>query len=380
MTSDESFEQFVGKGSLHQKPWRRNETEPEITDINAPGHPARYIADDGLIAAVNTAMLLNKPLLVTGNPGTGKSDLAERIAWELQIGPVLRFEAQSLSEASDLFYRFDLVRQMAESRLLADKFTMERYSVSEIDQTVPTPSPVHYSDPCDYIEIGPLGKAIIKAKTSIATPIELDNEHFRHLKLKCGPTGIQHSPKSVVLIDEIDKASRDFPNDLLNGIDRMEFRIRELNNLLINLPDKTGGLYTIVIITSNLERDLPAPFLRRCAFYHIPDPDKQRMAEIVKARVFPERNDLNGQSLPPFYQQLLDFFFEFRSTNHGSHVYEPGTTELIEVMRALKGFHADETVSLKSNYPYLLNAISAFVKHRSDMERLHSELQKYAEA
>ena len=370
MTSTIQAQAFIGKGNLHQGPWRRNETDPEITDLNAPGHPARYLADDGLIAAVNTAMLLNKPLLVTGNPGTGKSDLAERIAWELEIGPVLRFEAQSLSEASDLFYRFDLVGRMAESRLRADETHIERHSALSVDPSVPTPVPVTRTNPCDFIELGPLGKAILKAKASLPELLP-DNGHYRHLIDKCCPNGSPVQPRSAVLIDEIDKASRDFPNDLLNGIDRMEFRIRELDNLLVKLPDKTNEPFTIVIITSNLERDLPAPFLRRCAFYHIPDPNRERMAQIVKARVFPERN---GPNLPNFYQELLDFFYEFRETHQGSHVYEPGTTELIEVSRALKGFNVDETASLRSNANAVLRAISAFVKHREDMDRLRQEL------
>lgn len=176
------------------------------------------------------------------------------------------------------------------------------------------------------------------------------------------------------MIDEIDKASRDFPNDLLNGIDRLQFRIRELDNLLIKLPEQFHDIHPIVIITSNLERDLPAPFLRRCAFYHIPDPDKKRMAEIVQARVFPERNGDTG--LPPFYQELLDFFYQFRETHQGSHVYEPGTTELIEVSKTLKAFRIDETAPLKSNTHHVLKAISAFVKHREDMDRLKAALQE----
>lgn len=183
MISEEASLTFIGKGSLHAGPWHRNENEAPVTDLNFPGHPARYISDDGLIAAVNTALMLKKPLLVTGNPGTGKTDLAERIAWEFKIGPVLRFEAQSLSEAADLFYRFDLVGRMAESRLLTDKSVIERSAVTSVDPSVPTPVPVHFSDPCDFIELGPLGKAIIKANISQHGLTKVDeNEHYRHLK------------------------------------------------------------------------------------------------------------------------------------------------------------------------------------------------------
>src|SRR5262245_46994612 len=107
---------FVGRGtSADFNPprtfpaWQRRAFGKPGPTETEPGHPAGYIAGEDLVAAVNTAILLNKPLLLTGNPGTGKSDVAQRIAWELGISPVLRFEAQSLSEANDLFYRFDLV-------------------------------------------------------------------------------------------------------------------------------------------------------------------------------------------------------------------------------------------------------------------------------
>ncbi|MGZ4995919.1 MAG: AAA family ATPase, partial [Methylobacter sp.] len=273
MTIESHKQIFIGKGAIHDEPWHRSETEPPVTDPYAYSHPQHYIADDGLIAAVNTALLLNKPLLVTGNPGTGKSDLAERIAWEFQLGPVLRFEAQSLSEANDLFYRFDLVGRLAESRLQADRLNSaianNRDSTSE-DKT----------HPLNFVEFGPFGKAILRAGQRQTD----DQPLLQQLRQRAFPNGEarQEAQASVVLIDEIDKAGRDFPNDLLNGIERMEFKIRELDNLPIRVHNKLQGLHPIVIITSNLERDLPQPFLRRCAFYHIDDPSPERLAEIVR--------------------------------------------------------------------------------------------------
>lgn len=370
---------FVGRGLIHEQPWFPSDTEPPTSDLNTPGHPAHYIADDGLVAAVNTAMLLNKPLLVTGNPGTGKSDLAERIAWELQIGPVLRFEAQSLSEASDLFYRFDLVGRMSESRLEADRLSIAR-SLNRAD--VPIEPDSVLDDPSHalhFIEMGPLGQAILRAMPDDAGMQESQRELYQALKRRhcMDGTVIPKQTKSVVLIDEIDKASRDFPNDLLNGIQRMEFRIRELDNLLVKAPDPVGTPHAIVIITSNLERDLPGPFLRRCAFYHIPDPDIERMAEIVRARVFPDRNDLTGRSLPALYRDLLEFFFKFREKHQGHHAYEPGTTELLEVSRTLQSFRVDENSTLKQNTALVSKTLSAFAKHREDFQRLQHYLNSY---
>ncbi len=270
--------------------------------------------------------------------------------------------------------------RLAESRLQADKFALahqhQTSPTAESALPIPIPPHVHRTDPCHFVELGPLGKAILRAKASLDDTFESLNGQYLQLKQKCFPSGLELQRRSVVLIDEIDKASRDFPNDLLNGIDRMEFRIREMDNLLIKLPKKAGLGYAIVIITSNLERDLPAPFLRRCAFYHIPDPDEQRMAEIIKARVFADGKGLANGDLPRFYRKLLDFFFDFRTLHQGQHVYEPGTTELIEVSRALKGFHVDADTSLKTNIEQVKSAISALVKHRDDLTLLSNHLDK----
>lgn len=360
---------FIGQGHLHDPPWHYSETEPPITDGEshryADRHPKHYLADEGLVAAVNTALLLDKPLLVTGNPGTGKSDLAERIAWEFELGPVLRFEAQSLSEAGELFYRFDLVGRLAESRLQADRLSVgaESHEVA-LDKT----------DPMRFVEFGPLGKAILRAGSGDGQQAPL-----QQLRRRAFPAGAAEQPqRSVVLIDEIDKAGRDFPNDLLNGIERLEFRIRELDNLPIRAPDKTQGLRPIVIITSNQERDLPAPFLRRCAFYHIPDPSPERLAEIVRVRVFPERDKQDG--LPPFYQELLQFFSGFLDQHQDRHVYPPGTTEMIEAARALHRSGADENAGVDTQRDLVRRTFGAIAKHREDWERLETALQAWQQA
>jgi hypothetical protein len=122
-------------------PWYRAEGDV-VSDEKAPNHPAGYIAQHEFVDAVNTALILHKPLLLTGKPGTGKSELAERIAWEFNLGPVLRFEAQSLSEANDLFYRFDLVGQMGAAQLA----TVGRLQAPD-------------TAPERFISFGPLGRA-----------------------------------------------------------------------------------------------------------------------------------------------------------------------------------------------------------------------------
>ncbi|HNH34867.1 MAG TPA: MoxR family ATPase [Rhodocyclaceae bacterium] len=236
-------------------PWRPGEGRPAVEDETAREHPAGYRAGSDLVDAVNTALILGKPLLVTGNPGTGKTQLAERVAWEFNLGPVLRFEAQSLSEANDLFYRFDLVGHVAASHTARPAAAGDPPS----------------ADARQFIDFGVLGKAILRTDPGNPNHADLFGLAFPE------PTVARNASPSVVLIDEIDKASRDFPNDLLNGIERLEFSLKELRNRPVRVADDPG-MKPIVVVTSNSERELPAPFLRRCVYCHIPDPGRMILA------------------------------------------------------------------------------------------------------
>ncbi|HCZ13295.1 MAG TPA: MoxR family ATPase [Accumulibacter sp.] len=365
-----------------RRPWFNSKGQ-EILDEQAPGHPAGYQADAGLVEAVNTALILAKPLLLTGRPGTGKSELAERVAWELGIGPVLRFEAQSLSEAQELFYRFDLVGQMADAQL------------APAQQRSPLPAE-------HFLTFGPIGKAILYANpgpygdliewdrrcdaVGFAGPVGSDAEHERlpspaHATASTAATGgsvaARAARRSVVLIDEIDKAARDVPNDLLNGIERMEFRIRDLRNRLIAAPDDPR-FRPVVVISSNSERDLPEPFLRRCVFYHIPDPTQDKLREILRARVAgltPPGSESPPDAaayppLSPFYEALLSFFIAFRDDPAAHTAYTPGTSELLDWARVLQHLGASPQHDLEGNKALLLRTLSAVVKHGDDVKTL----------
>lgn len=355
-------------------PWHRGESDI-VAEETAQNHPAGYITDPELVEAVNTALILRKPLLLTGKPGTGKSELAERIAWEFNLGHVLRFEAQSLSEANDLFYRFDLVGQMAAAQLITANRIQARFS---LDGRAPDAALEADIKPERFITFGPLGKAILRSAPKLYQdlfPIAFSNTAIESLP--------EVSP-SVVLIDEIDKASRDFPNDLLNGIARLEFRVRELKDRTFKAPYEEH-LRPIVIITSNSERDLPGPFLRRCIYFHIPDPDTDRLRDIVRARVFPEfldsaagRQHVIPGSLPAVYEELLKFFMEYRASEENVHAYEPGTTELLDWAQALRRSQIDESKGIKDNYDAVRRTASAVAKQRHDRERLLGALQKLA--
>lgn len=361
--------EFCGHGSPSELDvaarWFRTEKE-WVDDAKHPDHPAGYLADPGVVDAVNTALVLGKPLLLTGRPGTGKSELAERVAWELGLGAVLRFEAQSLTEAQDIFYSFDLVSQMADAQLAAR----------------PTLDGVRAARPArEFITFGPLGRAILRATPGVnADLLQVDRDaqgeappHTAMLDYQA-PVASEAPPtpqRSLVLIDEIDKAARDVPNDLLNGIQRLEFRIRELQHRLVSAP-KEPGLRPVVLITSNAERDLPEPFLRRCVYVHIEDPDENKLREIVRLRVFPERPP---GPLATFYEGLLNFYVEHRDGG-GRLAYQPGTSELLDWARALQRQGADESADLAGNAGLLQRTLAAVAKHREDVQAVAERLRQ----
>ena len=314
-------------------PWRRDESDDGSHEEKIRDHPRGYICSSDLADAVNTALLLGKPLLLTGRPGTGKSQLADRVAWEFGLSPVLRFEAQSISEAQDLFYRFDLVGRLAAVQLLQAHRTQSSGRLANVSD-----SDEISTNPEKFLSFGPLGQAIL-----LANPAAYEDLLPVGLPGFSRDAGIPEPRPSIVLIDEIDKASRDFPNDLLNGIDRMELRLRELNDRVIRLGSGNDARRPIVIITSNSERELPEPFLRRCAYFHIEEPDADALAKIIRNRVFPELGPPSGDDssepvavLPPLYGQLLDFFIHYRERHAAELSYRPGTSELIDWATAIR--------------------------------------------
>ena len=217
-------------------------------DLAALQDPEFYLAGPDLRAAVTTALLLGMPLLLTGEPDSGKSRLAASLARELGLEPVLEFVVKSDTQARDLLYRYDAVA---------------RFHAGQAEGRP--------ADPRRFMTFTAIGRALLYAKPPA---FAADTLH-----LPARPLNHPGRPqRSVVLIDEIDKAPRDVPNDLLTEIEQMCFTLPELAgegepipSVALTTPEERANR-PIVIITSNSERALPEAFLRRCVYHHLEFP------------------------------------------------------------------------------------------------------------
>lgn len=253
-----------------------------------------YIASEELSRIVNVAILLGRPLLIKGEPGTGKTLLAKSIAKGLGMD-LLTWHVKSTTKAKDGLYVYDTVQRLYDSRF-DDK------NVGDIEQ---------------YIELGPLGQSFASDK------------------------------RVVLLIDEVDKADVEFPNDLLHELDAMSFRIAETGKTVsaVHRP--------VVIITSNSEKELPDAFLRRTVFHYIAFPDRELMAEIAKVHF----DDLPTRLL----ESALDAFYALRSVDGVRK--RPSTSELVDWISALLA-HGIDPESLQREIPFL----GVLLKREKDVE------------
>ncbi len=268
---------------------------PERSFSKGAFSPENYVLDKGLHAAVQVALTLGQPLLLTGEPGTGKTLLAYRIAHDLAkedahfLPEPLVFHTKTTSKATDMLYTYDALRHFHDANL---------------SKTQGKEAP----DTSHYIQLQALGKAIAMTdEQALATGQFISQQEAR---------------SSVVLIDEIDKAPRDFPNDILHEIEHYNFQIKEANNLLIQ---KGEAQRIVVVLTSNSEKHLPEAFLRRCVFYHIPFPSKKSLIQIVKSQLGEQSAYSDGE--------LLDHFLLLRSLMKKK---KPATAELLAWLRILE--------------------------------------------
>ncbi len=298
-----------------------------VLDRAVQTNPENYDTDPFLADAVNTALLINQPLLLTGDPGTGKTQLAYRVAWELNYDPPLKFETKSNTKSQDLFYYYHSLARFHDAQFKRDK------------------------GDASYITYNALGLAILRGNP---------HERYRHL-LPQGLT-LGEPRRSVVLIDEIDKAPRDFPNDILNEIENMYFRIPELDNAEVRADP---AFTPVVIITSNSEKDLPDTFMRRCVFYHIEFPTEERMRRIVENRLRDIPKEYDPDRIRSFLNDAVDLFFEIRDPRHGIRKM-PATAELLAWLLALNNVspHANP---LRDDPDNALRTVGTLMKNKDDL-------------
>ena len=291
------------------------EVDPETDQFIYP-----YLPDPGLVESVNLAIYLERPLLLKGEPGCGKTRLAKAIAYELTL-PFESWYIKSTSRAKEGLYTYDSVGRLRDAQLAAAK------------QSFNESSPDIFNDPNTYIRWGPLGRAF------------------------------QNSMPTVLLIDEIDKADIDFPNDLLLELDERQFVVEESGaKIRAKVPP-------IVIITSNDEKDLPDAFLRRCLFHYIKFPKEEQLQRIVRSR-FREASELIVKEAVAKFLKLR----EDMKNETGRSGKNVSTSELIDWFAALEQYPEDETLSrLEGEIPF----IGVLLKHWDDHIRYLRQVKRH---
>ncbi len=261
-----------------------------------------YVAADELMNSVNIAMALQKPLLIKGEPGTGKTMLAEAIAEALDMDLYI-WSIKSTTKAQEGLYVYDTVQRLYDSQF-------GEGDVNDIAQ---------------YIKLGKLGEAFTSEK------------------------------QCVLLIDEIDKADLEFPNDLLWELDKMEFYINETKETV------TAKTRPIVIITSNAEKELPDAFLRRCIFHYIEFPDKEKMEQIVRVHY----GDIDAKLV----EMSMEAFYDIRKMDEIQK--KPSTSELLDWLQALM-ISGIDVARIKDEIPFA----GVLLKKNEDIDIMYEIKEK----
>lgn len=326
-----------------------------------------YIADESALKkAILLALSLAKPLLITGEPGIGKTQLAYWAAQYLsklqlesffQFAPTpFTFITKSKSESNDLFYNYDAISHFQ------DKDGKRNIS--------------------DFISLSAMGLAICQTHG-----VDVQWKHNNHALagIKNLSTVKAYPMSSVVLVDEIDKAPRDFTNDLLDEIENSHFSIKELNTTINRNADRKARILTI--LTSNSETNLPEPFLRRCLFFHIEFPSDAELLHIIYNRISPFLDELmlsyNQVDLEKTYRGVINMFKHIR-TEVGNK--PPSISELLDWVKIL---HLENLVSQidedfsyasisklsEDNKKLFKLSLLALLKNKEDIDTIYSTIR-----
>ncbi len=283
---------------------RASEGPPPTVTVKGPERRPSYVYNADVILAVNLALATERPLLVTGYPGTGKTTLANNIAFVLGWR-YYQTVVTSRTRARDLMWTFDSLRRLSDA-------------VGGRANLRPRPA---------YVEPQVLWWAFDRASAAArGTPKGAPKEVKQEITPANDPnTGEEKSQKAVVLLDEIDKADPDVPNDLLEALDAGSFTVDDLDEPLKIAADRSKIL---LVITSNGERDLPPAFMRRCVLLALDDPDEKRLAKIADERF--------GTGRAAFHLELAEHVVRMRTDARTNGRRGPSTAEYLDAALACR--------------------------------------------
>ena len=296
-----------------------------------------YDAGDELIEVVNLAIELGMPLLLEGEPGCGKSRLAHALVYEFnyrqESNPIKYYEwiVQSTSKAEDSLYQYDYIGRLQDAQISG---ILRKEEIEESFSEPKNPATSKQKNPAtskDWVDLQPLGKAFKQSQDK--------------------------QEQSVVLIDEIDKADRDFPNDLLLAIESRRFFIKETGKTI----QANDQAFPLIIITSNQEKNLPNAFLRRCIYHYIELPNQERLRKILTERFTDAEQEVIIKAVDRF-QEVRTSQDETKSEGEK----KVSTSELIAWFKSLLKYKPEEIIA-KLNEDKLPHA-SVLLKSRTDLQ------------